>query len=748
MLVYRAVRHRIAPAAALAGLIRELDRVAAAPAHDALESLLVECGDLEAGLADALSPEADGFAPPLPEFRAATCGLARALRESWHGRTGGIRPALAGARRHLAAVAAGTLPERIELSVPEGFAYYGLHLETYLEAAERFAVSRPGSAAVCLGLRGIGATLGAAVSAALEACGWTVESLTLRPRGHPFDRRPVLAPTLAQWLAARRERRFLVVDEGPGLSGSSFAGVVETLEALGVPHRNVVLFPSWDPEGPELRSPAARRRWPALERRPADFERTWIASGRLARSFAAGRLIDLSAGRWRAHWLPPGAAWPAVHPQHERRKYLAPGRPARLIRFAGLGRRGAALARRAAELAEAGFGPRPLGLAHGFLALGVIPGSPVRERHAPAALLDTAARYLAHLKREYPCDPGAGAAELVELAAANTAEALGEDWGERARAALLGQGGVWDAGAVALDGRMMAHEWIRTREAYLKTDALDHHDDHFYPGPQDVAWDLAGACVELGLPREAERYLLERYAAVSGDRDAARRLPAYRVAYLAVRVGYATLAMQALALTPEGQRFRRAVARYAARLRGALATWPVHRRPRRPGAGPYDLVIFDADDTLRRTTAPGRPCPLGPDEWELRPGVQATLHRLRAAGAVPRIGIASNQDRVGYGQVSREAAERLLHDLAVRATGAPLPADAVQLCPHRPEERCGCRKPEPGMLRRIMAFYGVPPERTLFVGDAETDREAARRAGTGFMWAREFFGPGPPDQQT
>ncbi|MBZ5585043.1 MAG: hypothetical protein LAQ30_23105, partial [Acidobacteriia bacterium] len=42
---------------------------------------------------------------------------------------------------------------------------------------------------------------------------------------------------------------------------------------------------------------------------------------------------------------------------------------------------------------------------------------------------------------------------------------------------------VEDGAAIALDGRMLRHEWLETARGYMKADALDHHDDHFFPGP-------------------------------------------------------------------------------------------------------------------------------------------------------------------------------------------------------------------------------------------------------------------------
>jgi phosphoglycolate phosphatase-like HAD superfamily hydrolase len=50
------------------------------------------------------------------------------------------------------------------------------------------------------------------------------------------------------------------------------------------------------------------------------------------------------------------------------------------------------------------------------------------------------------------------------------------------------------------------------------------------------------------------------------------------------------------------------------------------------------------------------------------------------------------------------------------------------------------RKPEPGMLLAACEAYHTTPDRAVFVGDADTDAEAAARAGTGFVFADQFFG--------
>ena len=101
---------------------------------------------------------------------------------------------------------------------------------------------------------------------------------------------------------------------------------------------------------------------------------------------------------------------------------------------------------------------------------------------------------------------------------------------------------------VAVDGRMLPHEWIETRAGFLKTDALDHHDDHFFPACQDIAWDIAGAEIEFDLP--------------PGSVGDSPRLPFYRIAYAAYRFGYARMAEESLGNKPDASRFRQLAAKY------------------------------------------------------------------------------------------------------------------------------------------------------------------------------------------
>jgi D-glycero-D-manno-heptose 1,7-bisphosphate phosphatase len=138
---------------------------------------------------------------------------------------------------------------------------------------------------------------------------------------------------------------------------------------------------------------------------------------------------------------------------------------------------------------------------------------------------------------------------------------------------------------------------------------------------------------------------------------------------------------------------------------------------------------------------PGQPCPNLPGDWELIPGVRERLAEIEWGPRGARFGVATNQGGVGLGYLTLGMARGLLEEMVVQAFGvASPPPGSIEICPHVPHRGCPCRKPQPEMLLRLMRRFGAEPAETLFVGDMERDEEAARRAGTHFAWAHDFFG--------
>jgi len=546
---------------------------AVAPTHDDVQAFLIDFGEFEAAVVDAIEGDSNSGSYVSRVLRSAAIRVGHMFLRSWRQQEQHGWIERVGAS--LAEIAQLQLPRQVRVPVSEGYAYYGLYPETYNAAAERFAKAHLPGDAVVIGIRSIGASLSAVVEATLESLGWKTYSHTVRPGGHPFDRILPLSDQLAAELRARTAAVFLVVDEGPGLSGSSFASVAGALEGLGVTAGRIVFLPSWDADGSSFLNSQAAREWSRHPRYTAGFEEVWLNDGRLRRSASSTRLHDISAGRWRELLCPDETAWPAVQPQHEARKYLSGGL---LLKFAGLGRYGQEKMELARLLSNDGFVPAVAGLSSGFLASKLASGIPVHVDDANSRpLLERAAAYLAWRQKNLPKPRALSFDQLIEMIQVNSGEATGccvsTDWLSGVRREIE------DREATAIDGRMFAHEWIETQVNFLKTDAVDHHADHFYPGHADIAWDLAAASVEFQLDTPARQYFLDHYRTISGDRISSRVLQFYELAWLAFRAGYTSMAAGAVEDRAERERFEKQLHKYTNRLRNATQArkeeWPI-----------------------------------------------------------------------------------------------------------------------------------------------------------------------------
>ena len=259
--------------------------------------------------------------------------------------------------------------------------------------------------------------------------------------------------------------------------------------------------------------------------------------------------------------------------QHERSKFLVrhdDGSP-HLWRFAGLGSYGAPRLARARVLAGAGFIPAEHGFRDGFLIQDFVAGRPLRRKDLDLCLAQRVVAYLAFRARSFQTGRSARIAELSQMIRLNLREGLGAHMHDAVERMLAAAVELSDAPTVAVDSRMMPHEWLDTGSGLLKADAVDHADDHFLPRDQDVAWDMAGFAAEFALSPEREMELARSLAAEIGDRQLPQRISFYAVAYRAFHLGYAQLSISALgAGDPDAVRFRRRGARMAQELRARL----------------------------------------------------------------------------------------------------------------------------------------------------------------------------------
>jgi D-glycero-D-manno-heptose 1,7-bisphosphate phosphatase len=109
------------------------------------------------------------------------------------------------------------------------------------------------------------------------------------------------------------------------------------------------------------------------------------------------------------------------------------------------------------------------------------------------------------------------------------------------------------------------------------------------------------------------------------------------------------------------------------------------------------------------------------------PGIREALKQL-ASLRLPMI-VISNQAAVGKGLLDSAGLEAITARMneALLADGTVLAA--AYYCTHRPDENCPCRKPKPALLETAAQDFNVNLNRSIFVGDSETDVLAARAAG-------------------
>jgi hypothetical protein len=444
------------------------------------------------------------------------------------------------------------LPEAVSLRVPEGYAFYAVYPELYALAARELA-----GPVQAIGIRSIGTSLGATVAA--NAGG--PPPLSVRPVGDPFRRELRLGPGMKGRLSA--EVSHAIVDEGPGLSGSSLLCVARELMARGVPEERIHVFPSHGGNPGAEASSEDQAVWQRLRRHWRPFEDladrlpTWCAD---LTGDPLAPPDDLSGGRWRALTDVDAPA----NVKQERRKYLLrTARGSFLLKFAGLGAAGDGVLRRARTLAEAGFGPPALGLRNGFLVQKWLQG---RLPRPGEGLLERVAEYVAFRSRALPATDGTGASpgRLLEMARRNAGLVLGDTqagaldrWAPRLGALSR------DVVRVETDNRMHAWEWLQLADGRIvKTDGADHCRGHDLVGCQDPAWDLAGAAVELELD---PRILMQRFRAHDGRGAMPEVLAFCRPCYLAFQLGSATLAAEGLP-SEDSVRLRSAALRYTALL--------------------------------------------------------------------------------------------------------------------------------------------------------------------------------------
>jgi D-glycero-D-manno-heptose 1,7-bisphosphate phosphatase len=139
-----------------------------------------------------------------------------------------------------------------------------------------------------------------------------------------------------------------------------------------------------------------------------------------------------------------------------------------------------------------------------------------------------------------------------------------------------------------------------------------------------------------------------------------------------------------------------------------------------------NVIFLDRDGVINRDSAD---YVKSWEEFEFLPGSLDAMAALTRAGYA--LIVITNQSIIGRGMVPPAVLEEMFRRMRGEIEGAGGRILDIYFCPHRPDENCDCRKPEPGMIFQAKSAHGIHLPRTVMIGDNIKDVLCGQNAGCG-----------------
>ena len=149
---------------------------------------------------------------------------------------------------------------------------------------------------------------------------------------------------------------------------------------------------------------------------------------------------------------------------------------------------------------------------------------------------------------------------------------------------------------------------------------------------------------------------------------------------------------------------------------------------------PRKFIILDRDGTI----IVERNYLSDPDQVELLPHAAEGLRQLQHLGF--GLVVVTNQSGIGRGYFTETQLNRIHQRMAELLLAEKVTLDGIYVCPHRPEECCTCRKPQPGLLISAAADMAFEPSECFVVGDKPCDIDLGRCVGATTFLVRTGYG--------
>ena len=121
-----------------------------------------------------------------------------------------------------------------------------------------------------------------------------------------------------------------------------------------------------------------------------------------------------------------------------------------------------------------------------------------------------------------------------------------------------------------------------------------------------------------------------------------------------------------------------------------------------------------------------------PKQVKILPHVIRGMNLLKNNGF--KLILTTNQSGINRKYFTRAKLEKVHIKIKKLRLPHGIKFDAVYFCPHRPDEKCGCRKPETGMAEKARTRFGLSLKKSYSIGDKLTDIKLAHNfSGKGVL---------------
>ena len=149
---------------------------------------------------------------------------------------------------------------------------------------------------------------------------------------------------------------------------------------------------------------------------------------------------------------------------------------------------------------------------------------------------------------------------------------------------------------------------------------------------------------------------------------------------------------------------------------------------------PKKIVLIDRDGVINKKASRGEYI----SKWEDFEWINETRNAMKilAKSGIKFI-VISNQAGISRGMVDNDNLDRIHNNMKYELIDDGIEILDIYVCPHHWNDKCWCRKPNPGMLFQASKDYLFRLDKTLFIGDDPRDCQTAWNAGSSSIFIGE-----------